>query len=70
MIISKLKSRYDPTEVPTTCMIRIKRGDKWYEMRPLPSPISHSKRVVERLKRKGRDIKVVWLSGMGLGLDR
>lgn len=61
-------SRYDPIEAPATCMIRIFRDGVWYDQRPLASSVAHSKKVIGRLLRKGRTIKYVWLSGMGLGL--
>jgi len=64
----KYKSRYDPIEVPTTCFIRILRGDTWYEMSPLMSSISRSREIISRLRRKGRTVNARWLSGMGLGL--
>lgn len=59
-------SRYEPIEEPTTCMIRVKRGNTWYDQRPLGCSIAYSKKVIERLRRKGRKVKVVWFSGMGL----
>lgn len=58
--------RHDPIEMPTACMIRIKRNDKWFQMRPLCASVSHGKKVVERLRRMGRTVSVVWLSGMGI----
>ena len=67
-------NRHDLAEEPTTCMIRIKRGNNWYQMRPLPTDgcfvtVAYSKKIIERLRRKGREVNVVWLTGMGLGLE-
>lgn len=57
--------RYDPIEAPATCMIRIKRDGKWYQMRSLAMPISYSRRVIARLRRMGREVNVTWLQGVG-----
>ena len=67
-------SRYDPIPETVTCMIRVKRNNIWYDQRPLVADgcfvtVEYCKRVVERLRRKGREVKVVWLTGMGLGID-
>ncbi len=59
----QLNSRYDPIEEPTTCMIRVLRGNQWYQMRPLISSIAHSRKVISRLRHKGREVSAVWLSG-------
>ena len=57
-----MPSRYDLIEAPTTCMICIKKEDGlWYDQRPLQCPITHSKKVIERLRRMGRTIKVIWV---------
>lgn len=61
-------NRYDPIEA-TDCMIRIRRGDVWYQMRPLIASVAHSRRVIERLRRRGRTVHVTWVSGMGLNLN-
>ncbi len=60
-------NRHESIEQPTTCMIRVKRGNTWYDQRPLRCSIAYSKKVIERLRRKGREVKVIWFSGLGLG---
>ena len=67
-------NRYDPIPQGATCMIRIKRGKIWYDMRPLHADgcfvtVEYVKRVIERLRRMGKTVKVVWLTGMGLGIS-
>ncbi len=58
--------RTDPIESPTTCMIRIERDGMWYDMRPLTHPTIVSRRIIARLRRKGRVVWVKWFTGMGL----
>ena len=59
---------YDPIEPPVTCCIRVLRDGVWYDQRPLECPVAHSRKVIDRLLRKGRTIKYIWFSGMGLGI--
>ena len=61
-------SRYDPIEIPTTGMIRIFKNGNWCQMRPLYSSVERMKRVVARLRKKGRIVEATWLQGMGLGI--
>lgn len=60
-------NRYDPIEQPTTCCIRVFRDGIWYDQRPICGSVSHSKKVIERLKRKGRKVTFIFFAGMGLG---
>lgn len=68
-------SRYDPTPETATCMIRIKRDGIWYDQKPLVADgcfvtVEYCKRVVGRLRKMGKTVKVVWLTGMGLGISK
>ena len=67
MAMFPINSRHESIEEPTVCMICVKRGDKWYQMRPLSEPIAHSKKVISRLRSKGREISERWVVRMGLG---
>jgi len=62
-------SRYAPVQQTIDILIRIKRGDKWYQMRPLNCSYKRAVTIVERLKRKGRAVEFTWFEGMGLGLE-
>ena len=64
--IQGLTDRYAPIEAWPTCVIRIKRGDKWYQMRLLEAPLEHCKTVISRLRRKGREVHITCFTGMGL----
>lgn len=64
-----MTSRYDSIEPPTTCMIRVFRGGVGYDQRPLTCSVAHSKRVITRLRQKGRKVTFIFFSGMGLGLE-
>ncbi len=59
-------NREDSIEEPTICMVRVKRGNVWYDQRPLGCFVARSKRIIERLRQMGKEIRVVWLTGMGL----
>jgi hypothetical protein len=58
-------SRFDSIESPITTLIRIKRDGAWYQMRPLLEPLERVKRIVGRLRRKGREVKFTYFEGMG-----
>ncbi len=61
--------RYASIKMPLTCMIRIEREKNvWYDMRPLEYSVEKSRRIIARLRRKGRNVSVIWLEGMGLGI--
>lgn len=60
-----MTSRYDLIEAPVACMIRILRESTWYQMRPLMYSVLQSKRIIARLRRKGRVVNVTWVEGMG-----
>ena len=60
-------NRYDPIEPPVTCCIRMLRDGAWYDQRPLTTSVAHSKKVIDRLLRKGRQVTFIFFSGMGLG---
>lgn len=63
--VIEIQNRHTPIEAPVTCMLRIFRDGCWYDMRPLFTSIAYSRKVISRLRRKGRKVSVRWLSGMG-----
>lgn len=67
--MQELTSRYQPTSAPITTMIRVCRDGKWYQQRPLECSVERAKEIISRLRRKGREVEVTFLTGMGLGID-
>ncbi len=56
------ENKYKPS---TVCMIKIRRGEEWCNMRPLVGSAKRVVRTITRLRRKGREINVKYLVGMG-----
>jgi hypothetical protein len=63
-----IESRYEPIPAPITTMIRILRKGKWYQQQPLECSYERAKKIIDRLRRKGRKVEVTFLTGIGLGV--
>jgi len=69
MELTKITSRYEPIPVYVTAVVRVKGTDgNWYESLWSGS-LKRLEKIIDRLKRKGRDIMFNYSYGMGLHID-
>ena len=67
-MIQELNSKYQPIEPPLTCHLRITGRAGTYD-RIRGYNIDHGCKVIARLRRMGKQVEVIWLEGMGLGIE-
>lgn len=64
----EIKSRYQPTEAPTDCVLTIRRGSgQWYQKILSYRSFEEQKEIIRRLRRRGLEVEAQFLCGLGLG---